>query len=67
MMKKEINNRNSSNQNFVEKVTIINVKRTVQAMERSTILKEMIESGQIGIIGGNHDLATGEVNFMKIP
>jgi carbonic anhydrase len=32
-------------------------------MERSTILKEMIESGQIGIIGGNHDLATGEVNF----
>jgi hypothetical protein len=27
----------------------------------------MIESGQIGIIGGNHDLATGEVNFMKIP
>jgi carbonic anhydrase len=67
-MKTEINNRNSSNQNFVEKVTIINVKRTVQAiMERSTILKEMIESGQIGIIGGNHDLATGEVNFMKIP
>lgn len=64
--KTEINNRNSSNQNFVEKVTIINVKRTVQAiMERSTILKEMIESGQIGIIGGNHDLATGEVNFYE--
>jgi carbonic anhydrase len=64
--KTEIINRNSSNQNFVEKVSIINVKRTVQAiMERSTILKEMIESGQIGIIGGNHNLATGQVIFYE--
>jgi carbonic anhydrase len=57
-------NRNSSNADFVEKVSTINVKRTVHAiMERSTILKEMIEAGQIGIVGGTHDIATGEVNF----
>ncbi len=59
-----IENRNSNNTQFVENVIIINVKRTVKSiMERSTILKEMIEKGQIGIIGGTHDIATGTVTF----
>ncbi len=62
--KSEIDNRSSSNAEFVEKVATINVKRTVQAiMQRSPILKTMIEAGAIGIIGGNHDIATGEVSF----
>lgn len=57
-------NRTSSNPEFVEKVSTINVKRTVQAIiERSTILKEMIEAGQIGIVGGTHDIASGKVTF----
>jgi carbonic anhydrase len=57
-------NRNSNNPAFVESVANINVKRTVRAiMERSPILKEMIESGQIGIIGGTHNIATGVVTF----
>lgn len=57
-------NRSSSNAEFVEKVSTINVKRTVHAiMERSTILKEMIENGEIGIVGGTHDIGTGEVMF----
>lgn len=57
-------NRNSSNADFVEKVAAINVKRTVNAiMERSTILKEMIEKGEIRIVGGTHDITTGEVSF----
>lgn len=59
-------NRTSSNSEFVEKVSAINVKRTVKAiMERSPILKEMIENGQIGIVGGNHDITTGEVEFFE--
>ena len=58
-------NRNSSNDEFVEKVTTINVKRTVHAvMERSPILKEMIEKGEIGIVGGTHDITTGQVTFL---
>jgi carbonic anhydrase len=58
--------RNSSNSEFVEKVSAINVKRTVKAiMERSPILKEMIEAGQIDIIGGTHDISTGVVEFYK--
>ncbi|MFZ2407602.1 MAG: carbonic anhydrase family protein [Methylobacter sp.] len=57
-------NRHSDNSEFVEKVAAINVKRTVHAIiERSPILKEMIEAGEIEIIGGNHDLLTGEVSF----
>ena len=62
--KTETENRNSSNAEFVEKVASINVKRTVNAiMERSPILKEMIQNGEIGIIGGMHNIANGEVTF----
>lgn len=32
-------------------------------MERSPILKEMVEIGAIGIVGGKHDIATGVVDF----
>lgn len=59
-----INNRNSNNNEFVEKVTSLNVKRTVKSiMERSPILNEMINSGSIGIVGGCHNITTGEVTF----
>lgn len=62
--KTETENRNSGNSEFVEKVAAINVRRTVAAiMQRSPILRDMIERGEIGIIGGNHDIATGEVVF----
>jgi len=62
--KSEIENRSSSNSEFVEKVASINVKRTVNAiMERSPILKEMIANGEIGIIGGMHNINNGEVTF----
>ncbi len=56
--------RNSKNGTFVEKVAAINVKRTVKAiMERSPILKEMLLAGEIGIIGGIHDITAGVVTF----
>ncbi len=59
-------NRNSNNPAFVENVASINIKRSVKAItERSPILKEMIESGQIGIVGGTHEIATGEVTFYE--
>ncbi len=64
--KTETENRNSSNDAFVEKVATLNVKRTVHAiLERSPILKEMIATGEIGIVGGNHDIKTGEVSFYE--
>ncbi len=57
-------NRNSGNEEFVERVAAINIKRSVKAIsERSPILKEMLEKGQIGIIGGTHDISTGLATF----
>jgi carbonic anhydrase len=59
-------NRSSKNGIFVENVAAINVKRTVNAIkERSTILSQMISNGEIGIIGGMHELSTGEVTFYE--
>ncbi|MGK9120025.1 carbonic anhydrase family protein [Olivibacter jilunii] len=57
-------NRSSKNSEFVERVSAINVNRSVKSViERSPILKEMIESGEIGIVGGIHDITTGVVTF----
>ena len=62
--KTETENRSSANSEFVEKVSKINVKRTVQeVIQRSPILKEMIDAGSLGIVGGTHDITTGEVTF----
>lgn len=59
-------NRNSSNTAFVENVTTINVKRTVKSvLERSPIIKEMLEAGTIGIIGGSQNITSGEVIFYE--
>lgn len=60
----ETENRNASNYIFVEKVASIHIKRTLHAiLDRSPILKEMIEAGTIGIIGAKYDVATGVVDF----
>jgi carbonic anhydrase len=57
-------NRTSGNARFVEKVAILNVKRTVNSIiQRSHILEEMINNGQIGLVGGNYDIDTGLVEF----
>jgi len=59
-------NRNSSNEEFVEKVAVINVKRTVKAiMERSPILNEMIKTGELDLIGAMYDVETGVVTFYQ--
>lgn len=60
----EKNDRTSKNNTFVEKVTLLNVQRTVKSiLERSPIIKELLESGQIGIIGGMHNIQSGKVDF----
>ncbi|MCK9606317.1 MAG: carbonic anhydrase family protein [Methylomonas sp.] len=64
--KTEQSNRSSSNDTFVQNVAEINVKRTVKSIqERSPILKQLIETGACGIIGGMHDISTGEVIFYE--
>jgi carbonic anhydrase len=64
--KTETENRNSNNDDFVEKVSVINVKRTVPAIvEQSPILKEMIQCGAIGIVGGTYEVTSGTVYFYE--
>lgn len=56
--------RTSKNKAFVENVADINVKNSVKAIiSRSTILEQMIEKGEIAIVGGKHHLDTGRVEF----
>lgn len=58
--------RNSKNREFVENVTRINIRRSVNAVvERSFILEQLIEKGQIGVIGAMHDIETGVVHFYE--
>ena len=58
--------RNSSNSEVVETVASINVRRTVDAIrDRSHILHEMIEKGEIGICGAMYNVETGVVEFNK--
>jgi carbonic anhydrase len=56
--------RTSKNKAFVENVADINVKHSVKSIvSRSTILAQMIEKGEIAIVGGKHHLDTGKVVF----
>lgn len=58
--------RNSGNEAFVENVATLNVRRAVKTIiDRSYILEQMIERGEIAIIGAKHHLDTGEVEFYE--
>ncbi|NQW78682.1 MAG: carbonic anhydrase [Chitinophagaceae bacterium] len=59
-------NRNSSNANFVENVTELHVSLSVRnILLQSPIIAEMVKNDEIGIIGGVHDISTGEVKFFE--
>jgi carbonic anhydrase len=56
--------RNSKNGVFVENVATLNVKRSVKSIiERSYILEEMLDKGEIGIVGAMYNIETGKVEF----
>jgi carbonic anhydrase len=58
--------RNSKNSEFVENVASINVRRTVnEIMQRSPILNEMIQNGEIGICGAMYNVESGVVDFYE--
>lgn len=64
--KETTENRTSSNSKFVENVATLNVKRTVKAIiERSFILEQMVENGEIGIVGAMYNIETGKVEFYE--
>ena len=58
--------RNGSNPAFVEKVAVIQVRRSVEdVIERSVVLREMIEKREVALIGALYDVETGAVAFLE--
>ncbi len=58
--------RNSKNEDFVEKINILNVKYQIDHIIRtSDIVEDMLSTGSVGIIGGVYDLYTGKVTFLE--
>lgn len=56
--------RNSKNSKFVERVARIQVRRSVESIvERSLVVRQLIESGEVGLVGGYYDIETGRVSF----
>lgn len=55
----------SNNPDFVAYVCKVNIQTTIEnIMLNSLVLKEMVEKGELKIIGGYYDLHTGEVTFL---
>ena len=58
--------RSSQNAKFVQAVTEMNVQLTMQKLrDRSVVLREMIDSGDIGLVGAMYDVSTGKVTFYE--
>lgn len=56
--------RTSKNYAFVEKVSEANVRMTVQTIrDKSPVLKEMEDKGEIKIVGAMYDVKTGKVSW----
>ena len=57
--------RTSANIDFVNSVGTKNVELTIDRIrEESPVLAEMEQTGEIQIVGGMYDIATGKVNFL---
>lgn len=56
----------SKNADFVEKINALNVQYQIDSILRmSDIIADMVDSHQIGIVGGIYDLETGRVKFLE--
>jgi carbonic anhydrase len=60
----DVQPRTSKNYSFVDAVAEENVRLVMKEIpERSPILREMIDKGEIKLVGGMYDLSTGKVQF----
>ncbi|PWU08856.1 MAG: carbonic anhydrase [Verrucomicrobia bacterium] len=58
--------RTSKNLEFVDHVAEANVRLVMeQIRERSPVLREMLDKGQIGLLAGMYDLSTGRIRFFE--
>ena len=58
---------NSSNMAFVNKASELNVSHTIeQIKQHSPVLNEMLQNGEIDIVGAMYNVADGSVSFLKV-
>ncbi len=58
--------RNSKNAEFVQAVAEANVHHTVQnILDRSPVMKDLVDQGKLLVVGAMHDVATGEVTWYE--
>jgi carbonic anhydrase len=58
--------RNSANAGFVQAVAEMNVQLTMKKLlDRSVVLREMVDKGELGLVGAMYDVTTGKVMFYK--
>jgi carbonic anhydrase len=61
---RDLESQTSADPEFVDEVARENVKRSVETiLDRSTVLHEMHEVGDIDVVGGMYCVATGQVDF----
>jgi carbonic anhydrase len=59
-------NRNSENKKFVANVTRLNVTHNIEAiLETSSIIRNLVNSGEVGICGAIYNVETGKVEFIE--
>ena len=64
----DIKDRTSKNYTYVEMVAENNVRLTVEMIrDKSTILREMEQKGEIKIVGAMYDIKTGKVSWYDTP
>jgi carbonic anhydrase len=58
--------RNSANAGFVQAVAEMNVQLTMKKLlDRSVVLREMVDQGELGLVGAMYDVTTGKVMFYR--
>jgi carbonic anhydrase len=59
-------NRTGSNQSFVDEVAKINaVQNAKQIVEKSEIIRNLVDDGRVGIVPAMYDVSTGKVTFFE--
>lgn len=59
---------NSNNKAFVSTVAEANVQQTMRdIVERSPVIKELVDAGQLAVVGGIYNLETGTVDWLSSP
>lgn len=57
--------KSSSNTAYVEAVSTKNAELTVAVLlDRSPVIKELVDAGKVKVVAAKHDVATGEVTFL---